>query len=144
MASTSSPVDGENRGVNAGRVTYPDFLWHVFVAKPRGFDATARETDGYELGATFREIAQVLKTAARTVSAGLARSGEASSIMNPNAEAARRWYDEVWRPGGESTVQELMAEDVVAYMEGADIRSRVLGWDSWNLGSVLQALSAAQ
>lgn len=133
--------------------------------------------------------------------------------MNPNAEAARRWYTEVWRSGGEPTVHELMAEDIVGYMEGVDIRSReeflaerrrllqvfpdlkivaqdaiaegdkvvvrwhvdathkgeglgfppsnrrvsfrgitwlefkdgriVRGWDSWNLGSVLQSLSAA-
>ena len=30
--------------------------------------------------------------------------------MGTNAERCRRWYKEVWKPGGESTVLELMAE----------------------------------
>jgi len=49
--------------VNVGRVIYPDFLWHVFVAQPSGFDPTAQHTDGYELGAGFRPIAEVLQEA---------------------------------------------------------------------------------
>lgn len=49
------------RPVDVGHVIYPDFLWHVFVATPRAFDARARHTDGYELGATFRPIAEVLQ-----------------------------------------------------------------------------------
>ena len=44
--------------------------------------------------------------------------------MTTNADRARRWYQEVWVPGGESTVRELMAENAVGFMEGADIRSR--------------------
>jgi len=47
--------------VDVGRVIYPDFLWHVFVARPRTFDATARQADDYELDATFRDIAEVLE-----------------------------------------------------------------------------------
>ena len=31
---------------------------------------------------------------------------------------------EVWIPGGEATVQELMAGNVIAYMEGVDVGSR--------------------
>lgn len=49
------------RPTDAGHIIYPDFLWQVFVAKPRTFDAEARHTDGYELGASFRPIAQVLQ-----------------------------------------------------------------------------------
>jgi 8-oxo-dGTP pyrophosphatase MutT (NUDIX family) len=45
---------------NVGRVIYPDFLWHVFVARPCGFDPKARHTDGWEVGAAFRPISQVL------------------------------------------------------------------------------------
>ena len=134
--------------------------------------------------------------------------------MSTNAESARRWFTEVWVPGGEKTVHELMAEDATGYMEGADLRSReeflverekllhafpdlairvddvieqgskvavrwsvrathngdglgvpashrrvsfrgmtwlefkdgriVLGWDSWNLGGMLQSLTSPQ
>lgn len=45
---------------NVGRVIHPDFLWHVFVVTPSVFDSSARQVDGYELGAAFREIAQVM------------------------------------------------------------------------------------
>jgi steroid delta-isomerase-like uncharacterized protein len=41
-----------------------------------------------------------------------------------SAELARRWFTEVWREGGEATVMELMAEDCIGQMEGADIRGR--------------------
>jgi 8-oxo-dGTP pyrophosphatase MutT (NUDIX family) len=44
-----------------GRVMYPDFLWQVFAARPSGFDAAARHTDGYELGAAFHPITEQLK-----------------------------------------------------------------------------------
>ena len=41
--------------------------------------------------------------------------------MSTNADLARRWFKEVWVSGGERTVNELMAKDIVGYMEGADI-----------------------
>jgi len=41
--------------------------------------------------------------------------------MITNADRARRWYAEVWAPGGEATVRELMAPDAVGQMEGADV-----------------------
>jgi steroid delta-isomerase-like uncharacterized protein len=44
--------------------------------------------------------------------------------MPTNADLARRWYKEVWVAGGERTVEELMAEHMVGWMEGADIKSR--------------------
>jgi steroid delta-isomerase-like uncharacterized protein len=44
--------------------------------------------------------------------------------MSNNAERTRRWYNEVWKAGGERTVHELMAEEVIGYMEGVDVRSR--------------------
>ena len=44
--------------------------------------------------------------------------------MGTNAERCRRWYKEVWKPGGESTVLELMAENIVGFMEGVDIHGR--------------------
>jgi len=44
--------------------------------------------------------------------------------MISNLDLTKRWYNEVWKPGGESTVLELMAEDVVGYMEGSDVRGR--------------------
>ena len=44
--------------------------------------------------------------------------------MSNNVDCTRRWYKEVWKPGGESTVHELMAEDIIGYMEGVDVRSR--------------------
>jgi steroid delta-isomerase-like uncharacterized protein len=44
--------------------------------------------------------------------------------MGTNAERTRRWYKEVWKPGGESTVLELMAENIVGFMEGVDIHGR--------------------
>lgn len=44
--------------------------------------------------------------------------------MATNAERVRRWYKEVWVPGGEETVADLMAEDAVGYMEGADVPGR--------------------
>jgi 8-oxo-dGTP pyrophosphatase MutT (NUDIX family) len=45
---------------NVGRVIYPDFLWHVFIARPRSFDEPARQPDEYELGAKFHDIAELL------------------------------------------------------------------------------------
>lgn len=44
-----------------GRYIYPDFLWQVFVAQPASFDPAARHTDGYEIGASFQAIAEVLE-----------------------------------------------------------------------------------
>ena len=44
--------------------------------------------------------------------------------MSTNAERARRWYKEVWVPGGEPTVHELMAERIEGHMEGVEIESR--------------------
>jgi steroid delta-isomerase-like uncharacterized protein len=41
-----------------------------------------------------------------------------------NADRARRWYKEVWGAGGEATVEELMADDIVGVMEGTDIHNR--------------------
>jgi ADP-ribose pyrophosphatase YjhB (NUDIX family) len=38
---------------------YPDFFQAVYVAEARGFDPGARETDGYELDAGFRPLAEV-------------------------------------------------------------------------------------
>jgi len=44
--------------------------------------------------------------------------------MATNADRTRRWYNEVWKPGGEPTVHELMAPRLEAYMEGADVHTR--------------------
>jgi steroid delta-isomerase-like uncharacterized protein len=44
--------------------------------------------------------------------------------MRSNADLARRWYNEVWRPGGDATVQELMAPAIDGHMEGADVPTR--------------------
>ena len=44
--------------------------------------------------------------------------------MASNADLSRRWYNEVWKPGGEGTVQELMADTLEAYMEGVDVHTR--------------------
>ena len=48
--------------------------------------------------------------------------------MGTNAERTRRWYKEVWKPGGESTVLELMAENIVGFMEGVDIPAGTSSW----------------
>jgi steroid delta-isomerase-like uncharacterized protein len=44
--------------------------------------------------------------------------------MSANADRARRWYHEVWRPGGEATVRELMAEGATGHMEGAEVKGQ--------------------
>ena len=44
--------------------------------------------------------------------------------MTTNVEKARRWFKDVWVAGGESVVDELMAENVEAYQEGGDITRR--------------------
>jgi steroid delta-isomerase-like uncharacterized protein len=44
--------------------------------------------------------------------------------MSSNAERALRWYKEVWVPGGEATVEELMAEDITGFMEGVELHNR--------------------
>lgn len=44
--------------------------------------------------------------------------------MGTNAERSRRWYQEVWRAGGEATVHELMADELDGHMEGVDVRTR--------------------
>ena len=41
-----------------------------------------------------------------------------------SADLARRWFTEVWRPGGEATVMELMDEYAIGKMEGVDIDGR--------------------
>jgi steroid delta-isomerase-like uncharacterized protein len=38
--------------------------------------------------------------------------------MGNNATIARRWFREVWMERGEATVDELLAPDVVGWMEG--------------------------
>jgi predicted ester cyclase len=134
--------------------------------------------------------------------------------VHDNPAIVRRWFDEVWKPGGEATVDQLMARDGVGWLEGRvvngpnefkDARRQMLsalrdlvvsiddlvdqgnkvvvrwnaravhggggfgiaptnmpvsfrgitwielkdgmivrGWDSWNLGGLLQTLSQAQ
>jgi steroid delta-isomerase-like uncharacterized protein len=44
--------------------------------------------------------------------------------MPSNADLARRWYTEVWKPGGEATVHELMADKIEGHMEGVDVHTR--------------------
>lgn len=44
--------------------------------------------------------------------------------MATNADRARRWYNEVWKSGGEPTVHELMADRLEGYMEGVDVHTR--------------------
>lgn len=41
--------------------------------------------------------------------------------VSENATIARRWFQEVWVAGGERVVDELMARDVVGWMEGRTI-----------------------
>ena len=49
---------------------------------------------------------------------------EWSSSMSNNVDSPRRCTQDVWKPGGESTVHELMAEEIEGYMEGVEVRSR--------------------
>jgi steroid delta-isomerase-like uncharacterized protein len=42
--------------------------------------------------------------------------------MADNAAIARRWFREVWGPGGERTVDELLDRDSVGWMEGREVR----------------------
>jgi steroid delta-isomerase-like uncharacterized protein len=46
------------------------------------------------------------------------------TTMTTNVERARRWFKDVWVAGGESVVDELMAENVEASQEGGDITRR--------------------
>jgi steroid delta-isomerase-like uncharacterized protein len=43
--------------------------------------------------------------------------------MGQTADIARRWFTEVWRDGGEQTIDELLSPGIVGFMEGRDIRS---------------------
>jgi steroid delta-isomerase-like uncharacterized protein len=44
--------------------------------------------------------------------------------MGHAADIARRWFTEVWRDGGEQTVDELLSPQIVGWMEGGrEIRS---------------------
>ena len=40
-----------------------------------------------------------------------------------NAELARRWFEEVWNQRKDATVHELLHPEVIAQMEGLDVRS---------------------
>ena len=42
--------------------------------------------------------------------------------MADNAVIARRWFQEVWVAGGESTVDQLMAPDAIGWMEGRTVK----------------------
>lgn len=42
--------------------------------------------------------------------------------MGTHAATARRWFEEVWVPGGEKTVTELMAPDAMGWMEGRIVK----------------------
>lgn len=44
--------------------------------------------------------------------------------MATNAAIARRWFEEVWKPGGEAVIDELMAADAFGEMEGRTVRGR--------------------
>ena len=44
--------------------------------------------------------------------------------MGENEMRVRRWYHEVWQPGGEKTVDELLSNDINGVMEGYDVRSK--------------------
>jgi steroid delta-isomerase-like uncharacterized protein len=41
--------------------------------------------------------------------------------VGTNASIARRWFAEVWVAGGEAVVEQLMAPEVVGWMEGVQI-----------------------
>jgi hypothetical protein len=43
--------------------------------------------------------------------------------MGANAAIARRFFREVWREGGEATVDALLAREIVGWMEGCDVNS---------------------
>lgn len=43
--------------------------------------------------------------------------------MGNNATIARRWFREVWAEGGEATVNELLAQDAIGWMEGRVVNS---------------------
>ena len=42
--------------------------------------------------------------------------------MIDNAAIARRWFAEVWAPGGEAAVDELLDRDAIGWMEGRVVR----------------------
>ena len=44
--------------------------------------------------------------------------------MATNAAIARRWFEEVWKPGGDAVVDELMAPEACGEMEGRTVKSR--------------------
>src|SRR5262245_17020514 len=44
--------------------------------------------------------------------------------MATNAAIARRWFEEVWKPGGEAVIDELMVPDASGEMEGGPVHSR--------------------
>lgn len=44
--------------------------------------------------------------------------------MSDVAALARRWFTEVWRPGGAATVDALLASDAVGWMEGRAVNGR--------------------
>jgi steroid delta-isomerase-like uncharacterized protein len=43
--------------------------------------------------------------------------------MGQSADVVRRWFAEVWREGGEETIDELLAPTIDGLMEGREIRS---------------------
>ena len=44
--------------------------------------------------------------------------------MGDNAALMRRWFRDVWRPGGEATVDELLASDATGVMEDRQVHGR--------------------
>jgi steroid delta-isomerase-like uncharacterized protein len=44
--------------------------------------------------------------------------------MGENAELMRRWFRDVWRPGGEATVDELLSSGVTGLLENRELHSR--------------------
>ena len=44
--------------------------------------------------------------------------------MGENAALMRRWFRDVWRPGGETTVDQLLASDATGVMEDRQVHGR--------------------
>jgi predicted ester cyclase len=43
-------------------------------------------------------------------------------MRHDNAALARKWFEQVWKPGGEAVAREMLHPEALGHMEGGDVR----------------------
>ena len=43
-------------------------------------------------------------------------------MQHDNVALARKWFEQVWQPGGEAVARDMLAPDALGHMEGGEVK----------------------